>query len=74
MKGVVDKEILETFEFSVQKYIRNRHLSSCDKIVVDQCYQHTTYRKSYSAKRERAVSWIKQNKLKKGHSNSSGGW
>ena len=26
------------FEFSVQKYIRNRHFSSWDKIFVDQCY------------------------------------
>jgi len=34
---VGDREILETFEFSVQKYIRNRRLSSWAKIFVDQC-------------------------------------
>jgi hypothetical protein len=33
-----------------------------------------TYRKSYSAKRETAVSWIKQNKRKRGFSSSRGVW
>ena len=32
-------EIMETFEISFQKYVRNRHFSSLDKNFVDQCYQ-----------------------------------
>jgi hypothetical protein len=37
-KSVDDGEILEIFEFNIQKYMRNRHFSSWDKIHVDQCY------------------------------------
>jgi hypothetical protein len=37
VKGVGDREILETLEFSFKKYTRYRHFSSWDKIFVDQC-------------------------------------
>jgi len=37
-KGMGDKRICgNTLEFSVQKYIRNRHSSSWDKIFFEQC-------------------------------------
>jgi len=35
----VIEKIWNIFEFSVQKYIRNRHFSSWDKMFVDQCNQ-----------------------------------
>jgi hypothetical protein len=36
---VGDRNSGNIFEFIVQKYTRNRHYSSWDKIFVDQCYQ-----------------------------------